>query len=227
MARVSLLSGRRAGPLGRLIQSIARRRVGRDFVPLQVVSHAPPMLLPYTRMAAFTQGRSALSPQVRALARHVASEINGCAWCRDYGEHLAAGLGIPAEKLARIHAYATDPAFTPAERAALAFAEQMTQVGGRVDDATFAEAAAPLFRARGGGAGAGRGRGELLQPHERRAGRGGAGLLLAARRGASPAGRVTHARRKDERATARCRRPLGVSVGAVLSSTGWRLRRGR
>lgn len=139
MARVSLLSKRRAGPLGRLIQSIARRRMGRDFVPLQVVSHAPSMLLPYTQMAAFTQGRSALSPQVRALARHVASEINGCAWCRDYGEHLAAGIGVPAAKLARIHAYATDPAFTPAERAALAFAEQITQVGGRVDDETFAQ----------------------------------------------------------------------------------------
>lgn len=139
MARVTLLSGKRAGPLARLIQHVVRRRVGRDFAPLQVVSHAPPMLLPYTQMAAFTQGRAALSPQVRALARHAASHINGCAWCQDYGEHLAAGLGVPAEKLARIHAYATDPAFTPAERAAIAFAEQMTQVGGRVDDQTFAE----------------------------------------------------------------------------------------
>ncbi|HST58454.1 MAG TPA: carboxymuconolactone decarboxylase family protein [Longimicrobium sp.] len=140
MARVSLLSGKRAGVLGRLIQGIARRRVGQDFAPLQVVSHAPPMLLPYTQMAAFTQGRADLPPGVRALARHMASHLNGCAWCMDYGEHLATGMGVPAEKLARIHAYATDPAFTPAERAAIAFAEQMTQVGGRVDDETFAEA---------------------------------------------------------------------------------------
>lgn len=139
MARVSLLSGKRAGVLGRLIQAVARRRTGKDFVPLQVVAHAPPMLLPYTQMAAFTQGKAALPPQLRALARHRASQLNGCAWCMDYGEHLAAELGVPAEKLARIHDYATDPAFTPAERAAIAFAEQMTQVGGRVDDDTFAE----------------------------------------------------------------------------------------
>jgi AhpD family alkylhydroperoxidase len=139
MPRVSLLAGTRAGVLGRLIQAAARRRVGKDFVPLQVVSHAPPMLLPYTQMAAFTQGRAEMPPQVRALARHMASHINGCAWCMDYGEHLAVRLGVPAEKLARIHAYASDPAFSPAERAAIAFAEQMTQVGGRVDDETFAE----------------------------------------------------------------------------------------
>ena len=139
MARVSLLSGKRAGVLGRLIQSVAKRKVGKDFVPLQVVSHAPPMLVPYTQMAAFTQGRAELPPQLRALARHMASHVNGCAWCMDYGEHLAIGIGVPAEKLARIHAYATDPAFSPAERAAIAFAEQMTQVGGRVDDDTFAE----------------------------------------------------------------------------------------
>jgi alkylhydroperoxidase family enzyme len=139
MARVSLLTGKRAGPLGRLIQAVARRRAGRDFVPLQVVSHAPSMLLPYTQMAAFTQGRSALAPQVRVLAMHLVAEINGCAWCRDYGAHLAGGLGVPAAKLARAHAYAADRSFTPAERAALAFAEQMTQVGGHVDDETFAE----------------------------------------------------------------------------------------
>jgi AhpD family alkylhydroperoxidase len=139
MPRVSPLTGKRAGPLARLIQAVARRRVGRDFVPLQVVSHAPTMLLPYTQMAAFTQGKSALDPQVRILAMHLVAEINGCAWCRDYGAHLAGGLGVPAEKLSRVHAYTTDPSFTPAERAVLAFAEQMTQVGGHVDDETFAE----------------------------------------------------------------------------------------
>jgi alkylhydroperoxidase family enzyme len=46
---------------------------------------------------------------------------------------------VDAHKLARIHTFDTDPAFSPAERAALAFARQMTLVGGRVDDATFAE----------------------------------------------------------------------------------------
>ena len=113
MPRITLLSGSRAGVLGRLVQAVARKRVGRDFAPLQVVSHAPPMLLPYTQMAAFTQGRTQLSPQIRALARHMASHLNGCAWCMDYGEHLARGLGVDAHKLARIHAYATDPAFSP------------------------------------------------------------------------------------------------------------------
>jgi AhpD family alkylhydroperoxidase len=97
------------------------------------------MLVPYTQMAAFSQGRADIAPPVRLLAMHLAADINGCGWCRDYGAHLALAAGVAPEKLARIRSFADDPAFTPAERAALAYAEQMTQVGGRVDDEAFAE----------------------------------------------------------------------------------------
>ena len=139
MARITLLSGKRAGLLARLINAVARRREGKDFAPLQVVAHSPGMLLPYAQMSAFSQGRTQLSPQVRALAMHQVAHLNGCAWCLDYGAHLGGRAGVPAEKLAKVHAYATDPEFSAAERAALAFAEEMTMVGGHVSDETFAE----------------------------------------------------------------------------------------
>jgi alkylhydroperoxidase family enzyme len=140
MARITLLSGKRAGLLGRLINTAARWREGRDFAPLHIVAHSPGMLLPYAQMSAFSQGCTQLSPQVRALAMHLAAHLNGCAWRLDYGQHLGAKAGVPAEKLAKVHAYTTDPAFSAAERAALAFAEEMTMVGGHVTDETFAEA---------------------------------------------------------------------------------------
>ncbi|HEY0019876.1 MAG TPA: carboxymuconolactone decarboxylase family protein [Longimicrobium sp.] len=139
MPRITPLSGNRAGLLGRLMNAAARWREGRDFTPLQIVAHSPPMLLPYVQMSAFSQGRTLLSPQVRALAMHLAAHLNGCAWCMDYGEHLGTRAGVPAQKLSNVHAYAADPAFSPADRAALAFAEEMTMVGGRVTDETFAE----------------------------------------------------------------------------------------
>ena len=139
MPRISLLSGKQAGWLGRLINAAARRKEGRDFAPLQIVAHSPPMLLPYAQMSAFSQGRTQLPRPIRALAMQLAAHLNGCAWCLDYGAHLGGKAGVPVEKLAKVHAYATDPAFTPAERAALAFADEMTMVGGHVTDETFAE----------------------------------------------------------------------------------------
>jgi AhpD family alkylhydroperoxidase len=139
MSRITLLSGKRAGLLGRLINAAARRRYGKDFAPLQVVAHSPRMLLPYAQMSAFAQGPTQLDPRVRALAMHLAAHLNGCAWCLDYGVHVGAKAGVAAEKLDKVQAYATDPAFTPAERAALRFADEMTGVGGHVSDETFVE----------------------------------------------------------------------------------------
>jgi len=52
---------------------------------------------------------------------------------------VAGTLGVPPEKVRDVEEYRTSPAFTEAERAALAFSCEMTQVGGRVSDQTFAE----------------------------------------------------------------------------------------
>jgi AhpD family alkylhydroperoxidase len=139
MSRITLLTGKRAGFLGRLINAATRWREGKEFTPAHIVAHAPRMLLPYAGMATFAQGRTQLDPRVRSLAMHLASHLNGCEWCLDYGAHVGQKAGVPADKLAKVHAYATDPAFTDAERAALAFAEEVTTVGGHVTDETFAE----------------------------------------------------------------------------------------
>ncbi|HEX2078545.1 MAG TPA: carboxymuconolactone decarboxylase family protein [Longimicrobium sp.] len=139
MSRIRLLTGKRAGFLGRLINAATRWREGKEFAPAQIVAHAPRMLLPYAGMSVFAHGRTQLDPRIRALAMYLAGHLNGCAWCLDFGAHVGIRAGVPAEKLAKVHAYATDPAFSEAERVALAFADEMTTVGGHVSDETFAE----------------------------------------------------------------------------------------
>ena len=69
---------------------------------------------------------------------HLVAEINGCAWCMDFGLAMGMKQGIPAEKFAAVADYATSPLFSPAERAALAYAAAVTQTGAHVSDATFA-----------------------------------------------------------------------------------------
>lgn len=54
---------------------------------------------------------------------------------------MAKRFGVPEEKIAAIADWRTQPGFTEAERAALALGEEITRHGGRVAEATWAEAA--------------------------------------------------------------------------------------
>jgi AhpD family alkylhydroperoxidase len=72
-----------------------------------------------------------------------ASQINGCAWCVNYGVKNAKRAGETDERLATVAVWREAPFFTAAERAALALAESVTRIGdGRdVPDEIWDEAA--------------------------------------------------------------------------------------
>ena len=140
MARIHPVAGRGAPVLLRLLNWGARRMVGQELAPLQVVAHNPQFLLPSLLMSRFARARTELDPGIRALAMQLVAEINDCAWCIDFGRAEGERGGIDAAKLLAVTNHAADPRFTPAERAALAFAAAATAVGARVPDPVFAEA---------------------------------------------------------------------------------------
>ena len=73
-----------------------------------------------------------------------ASQINGCAWCLDFGAKAARKVGVSDEKLMLVAGWRESPLFDEAEGAALALAEAMTRLGDRTDpvpDDVWAEAA--------------------------------------------------------------------------------------
>ena len=135
MARIEAVRG---SPLLRLLNWGARRRYGKDFVPLGVVAHNPRFLVPYAGMNTFASGKTRLAPEIRSLAMHLVSVLNGCAWCMDFSRFAGERGGIAGEKLAAVLEHETSDAFSPAERAALAFAAEAAQLGARVSDETFA-----------------------------------------------------------------------------------------
>jgi AhpD family alkylhydroperoxidase len=137
MARIAPVAGRRTPLLLRLLNAASRRTVGAETAPLQVMAHNPGFLLPYVATLRLVRGRAALDPAVRALAMQLVAAINGCSWCLDFGRAEAEKGGVPAAKLLAVADYASDPAFSPAERAALAYADAVTQVGARVPDDVF------------------------------------------------------------------------------------------
>lgn len=69
------------------------------------------------------------------------SQINGCAFCTDMHAHDLKADGETDERLFSLVTWREAPWFTPAERAALALAEQATGMGPEgVTDAVWAEA---------------------------------------------------------------------------------------
>lgn len=65
------------------------------------------------------------------------SQVNACAYCLASHTMLLKQLGATDETIAELEAWEASGAFTPAEKAALAFAEQMTRDANRVDDALW------------------------------------------------------------------------------------------
>lgn len=139
MSRITPIEGRQASLLGRLVNWGMRRAVGQEMTPLKIIAHNRGFLLPYLGMSRFVRSKTELPPQIRTLATQLVAELNGCAWCIDFGRYAGQRQNVLAEKLRRVVGYATDPLYSPAERAALGFAEAETRVGARVSDEVFAE----------------------------------------------------------------------------------------
>ncbi|MDQ6602650.1 MAG: carboxymuconolactone decarboxylase family protein [Chloroflexota bacterium] len=138
MERITPVGGKHAPLLLKALNWVSRRWFGQEATPTKILAHNPGFLLPSLFMSRFVQGKTALPPAIRPLAMHLVAEINGCAWCRDFGQAMGMKQGIPAEKFAAVADYTTSLLFTPAERAALAYAAAVTQTGAHVSDATFA-----------------------------------------------------------------------------------------
>lgn len=62
-----------------------------------------------------------------------ASQINGCAWCVDFGYSAARKAGETEQRLATVATWRETEYFTDAERAALGLAEAMTRLSDRTD----------------------------------------------------------------------------------------------
>jgi AhpD family alkylhydroperoxidase len=86
--------------------------------------------------------KAGLDKQLLELVKLRASQINGCAFCVQYHILQAEGLGVPADKLDLVVVWREAPQFSRRERAALAWTEALTNLGGGVSDVVYAEASA-------------------------------------------------------------------------------------
>lgn len=87
--------------------------------------------------------RAGIDPGLRELIRIRASQLNGCAYCVDMHSKDARAVGETEQRLYALPVWRETPFFTSRERAALAFAEEVTLAArDHVPDEAFTAVAA-------------------------------------------------------------------------------------
>jgi AhpD family alkylhydroperoxidase len=122
----------------RAAYAYSKARLGRAITPLTVVYARTPAALGFARgISAYTEKGMRLNPGLRLLLQTHVARINDCGFCLDIGKAIALRTDVDVSKFGRLDGYREDPAFSEAERAALAYVEEATR-SKRVSDATFA-----------------------------------------------------------------------------------------
>jgi AhpD family alkylhydroperoxidase len=147
--RIDPLPPKRANPLVRVMYRYAKRRFGEVPEPFTVVAHHPRLLVANAVHEALLQKASRKLPaSVRDLTVFWTARTVGCSWCVDFGSMLQRLEGMDIQRLKDVDNYATSPAFSNDERAAIAYADAMTTDPHTVNDGQVAD-----LRARFGDAG--------------------------------------------------------------------------
>lgn len=147
--RIEPLPPKRAGLLTRTMYRVAKRRYGQVPEPLTVVAHHRSLLIASAVHETMVERASKTLPiSVRELAVLWTARRVGCSWCVDFGSMLQRLDGLDVARLKEIDHYATSPAYTDDERAAIAYADAMTADPHTVTDEQVAD-----LRARFGEAG--------------------------------------------------------------------------
>ena len=114
-----------SGLMLRLAWAWSRWKFGKVMTPLRVVYARTPGAIPISRaISAYLERGHKLDPALAFLLTQLVDLENHCTFCADIGQALAQPGTVLREKLAALHRFEEEPAFTPRERAALRFAKE-------------------------------------------------------------------------------------------------------
>ena len=139
-ARIEPLSPSKAPLLTRLMWRYAKRRFGEVPEPFAIYAHHRGLLMAGAMHEGMVERASkSLPANVRELAVYWTARTVGCSWCVDFGAMLQRLDGLDVERLEHIDDYATSPAYSDDERAAIAYADAMTTDPHNVSDDQVAD----------------------------------------------------------------------------------------
>lgn len=113
-----------------------RRKYGAVLEPSLAWARSPALFATVALLyGAIDRKSSPIDPPLRALITVRVSQINGCAFCVDINSATLLRRGVSMAKVEDLAHWQTSALFEERERAALAYAETMTDSQQRVDDA--------------------------------------------------------------------------------------------
>jgi AhpD family alkylhydroperoxidase len=119
-----------------LAYKIAEWTNGTVITPMKVVQARLPESLRHAYETQKLEENLSLPPALRLLLKRYVAVLNGCAFCVDLTEADAEDHGVNVDTLRAVATHATSDRFSTAERAALSYAEAVTE-DVHVNDATF------------------------------------------------------------------------------------------
>lgn len=135
MSRITKRSVRQYPWLVRLIFWAQKLKYGMILEPAWFWGRSPKLLYGLQVFYRCLDRRSSpLSPRLRALVSNRISQMNHCAFCTDISASTLQKNGVSVEMILTLEKYESNSAFSERERAALAYAEAITDSSRRVDD---------------------------------------------------------------------------------------------
>jgi AhpD family alkylhydroperoxidase len=126
--RIPLLTDRQVGWFTRTVIFHAATRRFRE-VPEPVraaANHAGLMWAGLVHEVIVEKAARRLDPALRDIVVHRVATVVGCSWCVDFGTMIALHTGLSVQRHRELGRYRESAAFTPAEKAALEYADAMT-----------------------------------------------------------------------------------------------------
>ncbi len=116
------------GLMLRTVYWFMRRKFGKVITPVKVVTARIPKSAHLAwAMASLMEKGFTLDQNLQSLLHAHIAQINQCAFCMDIARAYALSEGGAAAKIDKLSHYRDDPAFTAAERAALAYVEEVSK----------------------------------------------------------------------------------------------------
>ena len=138
--RIEPVPPQRAPLWVRAMYRYAKRRFGEVPEPFAVAANHPGLLVANgLHETVLEKASKKLPANVRELAVFWTARTIGCSWCVDFGSMLQRLDGLDVERLKDIDSYATSPAYSADERAAIAYADAVTTDPHTVTDEQVAD----------------------------------------------------------------------------------------
>lgn len=127
------------GAMMRIAYWMTRRRFGKVITPLKVVqARVPKSLRASYEITKLMEGGFSLDHELQFLLHTHIAQVNQCGFCIDIGRAVTLDQTGSLDKIDKLPRFREDPAFTPAQRAALAYVEEVSRTK-TASDSAFAE----------------------------------------------------------------------------------------